>query len=474
VLGAVRAKVGRDYPVWCRIDCREFGVKNGLTPEDARSLAVMLEEAGADAIHVSGYGGVINGFIDAPLVYSKCNLVPYAAEIKKLVNIPVIAVGRISLEEGESLLEQGKADFIALARPLVVDPELPNKLAEGKRADVRPCVFCYKCVGQHLHDEPTLCTINVATGAEAEYRFVPAEKPKHIVVVGGGAAGMEAARLLTLKGHRVILLERQGKLGGSLNFATIVNEDNDDYLKWIKLQVAKLPVEIRLGQKITPEVIIGMKADAVIVAVGPKLIPSKLKGAGNANVITGKDLREMLGGRCNGRFSWWLRVGTALSAPVLRQLSPSSVRRLTKVWMPVGKNAVVIGGDLAAVELAKFLLERGRKVTLLADGAALAPEMSIPMRWRIVRGIRKGGVTIHTEVACDEITSSGVEFTDALGKKQQISADTVIIAGETAPNDALYQALIGKVNELYRIGDCGGQKLLRGAMEDAAKVCLYI
>ncbi len=239
--------MGRDYPVWCRIDGREFDTEGGITIEDAKALAVLLQDAGVDAIHVSAYGGVITGFIDAPICYPLGHLVPYAAAVKAAVKVPVIAVGRITPELGEDILRQGKADFIAMGRALLADPELPNKLASGRRDEIRPCIRCYVCATQHIEDWPTVCSVNVATGREAEFRIKPAEKPKNVAVIGSGPAGMEAARIAALRGHHVTLYEKNRRLGGSLVFASVVSADNEGLLDWMIGQMKKLPIDDQDG-----------------------------------------------------------------------------------------------------------------------------------------------------------------------------------------------------------------------------------
>ncbi|GAJ14677.1 unnamed protein product, partial [marine sediment metagenome] len=212
VVKAVRDRVGADYPVWIRMDGREFGLEDGITTEEGIELARMFEEAGLDAINVSGYGGIRGGFYDAPIVYPPGNLVSLAEGIKKVVNIPVIAVGRISAELGEEVLRRGKADFIAMARAILADPEYPNKVAWGKMEDIRPCILCYHCVSQAFWGEPVFCAVNAAAGKESELRIEPAKQPKKVLVVGGGPGGMEAARVAALRGHDVTLCDKGRRL----------------------------------------------------------------------------------------------------------------------------------------------------------------------------------------------------------------------------------------------------------------------
>ena len=471
VIQAVREKVGRSYPVWCRVDCREFGVEGGITPENSLELGRMLERAGMNAIHVSGYSAGVRIYIDAPIVYSPGHLVPYAAEMKKKVSIPVIAVGRISPELGEEVLQKGLADFIAMGRPLLADPELVNKLASGKRSDIRPCLNCYQCISQHFENEPTLCAVNPVTGREAEMAIRPAGQVKNVVVVGGGPAGLEAASTAVQRGHHVTVYDKNKRLGGSWVFASVVSPDNEDFLRWLTRQAKKLGENVKLGREVQPSFIVAMKPDVAIVATGPSLTPPQIPGVDRHNVISGPELRAMLSGRDPaGKLPWWVRTSLIPAGPFLHLLSPSAIRWLTRWWMPLGKRIVIVGADLAGVELAEFLVARKRKVTLLSASRDLAPEMSIPRRQRVLEELRDHGVTIIAGVKYESITGEGVVILSKKGERQTIEADSVVLAEGIEPNPAFFQGLEGKLEQVYQIGDCAEVGLVRGALADGHRV----
>jgi NADPH-dependent 2,4-dienoyl-CoA reductase/sulfur reductase-like enzyme len=474
VVRGVRNRVGADYPVWIRMDGREFGLEDGITTEEGTELARMFEEAGVAAINVSGYGGIRGGFYDAPIVYPPGNLVSLAEGIKKVVNIPVIAVGRISAELGEEVLRQGKADFIAMARAILADPEYPHKVASGKMEDIKPCILCYHCVSQAFWGEPVFCTVNAAAGKEAELRIEPAKQPKKVLVVGGGPGGMEAARVAALRGHDVTICDKGRRLGGSLVFASVANADNEDFLNYLIAQMGKLPITVKLGVEVTPALIEDIRPDVVILALGGNLTTPQIPGAALPSVISGKDLRQMVGGTSE-KLSWWQKRALSLASTLTPGLlSVPSLRRLTGYWMPLGKRVAIIGGDMVACELAKFLVERGREVTILESSTDMAIEMAIGRRWNFLPRLREAGVAILKNVDFEEITPHGVNITDGEGKKQAIAVDTVVLAGGMEPNQELSQQIEGRVPQIHLVGDCSELRLIHGAVEDGYRAALAI
>jgi 2,4-dienoyl-CoA reductase-like NADH-dependent reductase (Old Yellow Enzyme family)/thioredoxin reductase len=477
IVAAIREKVGRDYPVWCRIDGREFEIENGITLEDTKRLAPMLETAGVDAVSVSGYGGFRRSFYHAPLCEEKGYLADLAAEIKSVVTVPVIAVGRIDAEHGERILKDGKADFIAMARALLADPEYPNKIASGGENDVRPCIMCYNCVTQAFWNSPVFCAVNAAAGKESELRIEPAKEPKKVLVIGSGPGGMEAARVAALRGHKVTLYEKGSRLGGALVFASMACESNEDFLRYLISQIKKLGVEIKLGAEVTTQLIDEVKPDAVIVANGGILTSPDIPGKDRPNVLTGSDFRKMLAnnlkGEGAGMLSWWQRLAAQVASPVLPSiLTIPNIRKLSRIWLPVGKRVVIVGGDIAGVELAEFLADRGREVTVIEE-ADFAVEMAIARRWNVMHHLREMGVTLIKGVRYGEITDEGVRYSTKKGNVV-VPADTVVITGGVAANTALYEAIKAKVPQTFIVGDCRELRLIHGSVEDGYLAALAI
>ncbi len=479
VIKSMKAKAGADFPLIMRISGDEM-VPGGRTLEETVRMAPMLVEAGVDAFHVSG--GVIDKLctvIQAGPEYPLGLNVPAAAALKKAVKVPIMVVGRIKYPlQAEAILQKGQADLVVMARALLADPELPNKARAGKLDEIRHCISCLNCFDSQAALEGLNCAVNGQLGFETEYTLEPAPKPKKVMIIGGGPAGMEAARVAAIRGHKVTLYEKQSRLGGSLIFASTVHPDNEDYLRYLKGQMAKLPITVKLNQEANAATVVSEKPDVVIVALGPDLVAPKIPGDQQRHVMSGPDLKQILGGNLKGpgakKLPAWQRWGLAIGRPFITSLTPEQVRKLTHIWMPIGKHVAVIGADLAGCELAQFLAERGRKVTLLDSGEQITPEVGIKRRDNVQTLLKKAGVTVLTKVTCKEITKKGVIISTAEGKEQLIEAKTVILAGEARPNPGLFEGLQGKAPEVYAIGDCAKIGLIRKATATAMAVAAKI
>ncbi len=475
VIRAVKRRVGPEFPVWCRLDAKEFRTEHGITVDDAQRAAEMAAAAGVDAIHVSAYADPTSGvaFTDAPLVHEPCGYVELAAAIKKRVAVPVIAVGRIDPEAADALIAAGKADFVAMARKLLAEPELPNKLAASRAEDIRPCIYCYRCVGNIYLNRRVSCAVNPATGREAELELIPTRKPKRVLVVGGGPAGMEAARIAARRGHTVTLCEKSERLGGTALFSALVYEANGKLVEYLEAQIRALPIDLRLGVEVTPELVHQLQPEVILVAVGARRAAAPIPGVERANVLSGDDLRSLMTGadakvaaeKLSLRQRAMLKMGNLLGIADRIALT----RELTRHWMPIGKRVVVIGGGLVGVELAEFLGERGRDVIVLEESQTLASEMALPRRWRALHNLREHGVQLLTDATVEEISDAGVRYS-RYGERQIAAADHVIIATGVVENRSLAAALALLAPELHLLGDCKGVGYIEGAILDANQV----
>jgi 2,4-dienoyl-CoA reductase-like NADH-dependent reductase (Old Yellow Enzyme family)/thioredoxin reductase len=436
VIRAVRDRVGADYPVWCRLDGAEFRKKNGITEADAQRTAELAASAGLDAIHVSAYADPRSGiaFTDAPLPHQPSAYLGLARGIKQRVRVPVIAVGRITPDAAERAIVAGEADFVAWGRALIADPELPAKLARGDAAISR-CIYSYRCVGNIFLRRAASCAVNPRAGREAEIRIEPAARPRRVLIAGGGVAGLEAARVLALRGHAVTLCEREPELGGLALAAVAAEPNNAPLLDELLRAVAASKVEVRLGSEVSAALVGEIDPDAVVVAVGGRRARPDVPGAGAAHVLD----------------PWQLRGG--FDAALAR-----------------GPRVAVVGGGLVGVEIAERLAELGASISLIAEQAVLASEMSPPRRWRALHALAERGVARHSRAQLLAIERDRVLFADSGGARRELAVDSVVLSNALAPDDALARALEPHRAEAHRIGDCVAPRTFEEAIYEATAI----
>jgi 2,4-dienoyl-CoA reductase-like NADH-dependent reductase (Old Yellow Enzyme family)/thioredoxin reductase len=484
VLRAAKKRAGSDFPIWARIDCQEFRTPGGITPEDAGRHAELAVEAGADAIHVSAYADSSSGagFTDAPLAHKEAAYVDATAAIKARVDVPIIAVGRIEPDVGDRMIREGKADVIAMARKLLADPAIAQKLEDGRPEDIRPCIYCYTCVAQPFFDRTVRCAVNPMTANESRIgaaERAPAAHSKRVLIIGGGPSGLEAARLARLRGHHVILCEKSGQLGGTLRFAALVYEPNERLLGWLETQVRKLGVEIRLETEVDAELIREIAPDEVLIAAGAKREKPSLPGVEQDHVFDGDDLRALLTGQGDGdaskKLSFLARTAVRVGRATGITSSPGMLREASKAYMPVGQEVVVIGGGLVGLELAEFLALRGRRVTILEEGAKFGLEMAHPRRWRALDDLRQHGVELVANARVETIEKNAVVYsiTSQTDEPQiSVATDTVILAIGLGANPEVRQTLGEMSVPMREIGDVTGVGYLEGAMRDGFHAAL--
>lgn len=475
-LAAVRTAVGPDFPITVSLSGYERS-PGGREINETQRLAQLLVEAGADAFRISG--GSTDGLVTQMVMgsdYPDGINVTAAQAIKQVVDVPVMVVGRIHTpEHAERVLAAGSADLIAMGRPFLADPEWPNKVRRGKADDIRLCISCENCIDSMIRYQDMNCAVNARTGREVSNILTPAATSKRVVVVGGGPAGMEAARVANLRGHHVTLLERQGRLGGSMVLASTVHSDNETFLHWLVRQINTSGVDVRLGQSASPELLRSLQPDALVIATGARVETPNLPGAQQRHVFSGAQLRRMVEGQAESEdFTMLLGVlrkpAQLLMQNVSRYLTPGFLRSATRLWLPLGKRVVIVGADLAALELAEFLVNRGRKVSMLESGKRIAGEIGPKRLAEHMDRLDKLGVTINTEANCEAILENSVRYRTALGVERTLVADSVILAGEPVAETALYDAVKEFAPEVHAIGDCTGLGLIRKATEEGMQV----
>jgi 2,4-dienoyl-CoA reductase-like NADH-dependent reductase (Old Yellow Enzyme family)/thioredoxin reductase len=435
VLKRVREKVGEDFPIGFRISADEY-IDGGITLELSKNYAKRLAEGGADYIHVSGGTIVTVDKFISPMYYPPGGLVYLAEEIKKDVKLPIITVGSIvDPLFAEKILLDGKADLVSMGRALIADPELPKKAVEGRLEDIRPCIRCNEGCYSRLREFKTQrCTVNPLVGREKRLEVTPANSPKNILVVGGGPAGMEAASIAALRGHKVTLFEKEKELGGQLRIASAlpIKADIKKLLDFLSKQIKKLDIKVELDREIHSETIGKIRPDAVIVATGATPFFPDIPGINKSFVHTASDI-------------------------LMGKGEP-------------GKNAIVAGGGMVGCETAIFLSERTKNVTIIE----MLPEIGIDIepnsRMVILKILRERGVKILNHVKLKEIKDGEIIVIDKNWKEYTLETENLIIALGSIANRSLVTELIDNNVEFYAIGDCVEPRKSINAIDEGFRI----
>ena len=453
VLETIKDRAGSDFPVQYRFGLKHYikGFNSGALPGEAYEeagrdiqegleMAKMLEEAGFDSLHVDA-GCYDSWYWAHPPGYQEHGcMVDMAARVKEVVTIPVIAVGRLEVPElAEEVISSGKADMVALGRGLLADSHWPMKASENRTEDIRPCIGCHEgCIWRFMQGKPLSCAVNPACGREREYQLSRTEEPKSVMIIGGGVAGMEAARVAATRGHKVVLYEKGKALGGHLVEAAVPDfkKDVSTLLDWYITQLKKLGVEIKTATQVSPEFVAKVNPDVIVLATGSGPVIPDIPGIENPNVITCIDL--MLGKK------------------------------------KAVKDVVVIGGGLVGCETALWLAEDGKQVKIieilpeLMTGGLPVPLMN---RMMLIDLLALNNVDVLTSVNVQEITEGWIIVTDkGEGSQRRINVDTVVIASGLTSDDDLFMKLAGQFSHVYAIGDCQEPRNIMGAIWDGYEV----
>ena len=443
IISRIKEAVGENYPVWCRMNGREYGIEGGLTLDESKEIARMAEKAGCDAIHVSAFGyGAYYGNNRAGMGSPRGNLAELAAEIKKVVTVPVVAVGKINFDLGEQLVRESKADLIAIGRGQIADPNMVKKAAEGRPDEIRPCINCNVCVDDLITRDTSLhCSVNAAVGKEREYEIKPAQKTKRVMVIGGGPGGMEAAIVAALRGHAVTIMEKQPQLGGKLILAATppYKDEIQLFTDYLINRIKKSGIAVELGKEANINSVKRLKPDVVILATGSTPLVPKIrginKGVNNKRVVFAEDV---LAGE------------------------------------ETGQRVVIIGGGLVGCETGEFLVKQGKTVTIVEILNDIAVGVNISFKIRLINRLTAGGVTMLTGAKCQEINEKYVVVITKEGKEQTIEADSVVMAVGAKPDIKLLKSLKDLAPEIHLVGDCVEPRRIIDAVSDGHRVGLTI
>ena len=434
IVRLIKERLGRGFPVSCRINGSDY-IPGGVTLDMARRTACLLEVAGADLIGVSGgaYGSypVIVPPYDQP---RGCNA-NLAKGVKDAVRIPVAVAGRLDDPwVADEVLVSGKADLIAVARGLLADPDLPNKALRGEFREIRRCIACNVCIDDGNAIKPITCTVNPEAGREREMGIVPASRSKKVLVIGGGLAGLEVARVAALRGHEVSLYEEDEETGGQWILASKPPHKQDhikllDYLSW---QLEKLGVERNVGKQVSLEMVERLKPDVVVVATGAMpLVPA----------ITGVDCEEVT-------TAWDILRG-----------------------QEAGRRVLVIGGGMTGIETAEFLAQKGKEVVVVEQLKRVGADMGATVRWHLMNRIGTQSIQMLTSTKVKEIQPKGRVVVSRNGSEETLEAfDTIVLACGVNPGDMLSAEIRGTVEEVYVIGDAFKPRRGVEAIRDGSEI----
>ncbi|MEM0240304.1 MAG: FAD-dependent oxidoreductase [Candidatus Nezhaarchaeales archaeon] len=464
LIGEVRDNMDKNMALLIRINGEDYVAEGGITLVETHIIAKALEKFGVDAINISGRTRDSNHPLADPSMASPPGTWIYAAEaVKKTVNIPVIIVHRIyDPFLAEQVLVEGKADFVALARQLLADPEWPIKVKEGRIEDIRPCIYCNEgCYDTLWTLVPITCTVNPMLGREYELKIAPAEKPKNVIVVGGGPAGLSAAETLAKRGHRVTLFERSFRLGGNYVYSvgSPLRQDVIRIISYYEVQLRKLGVDVKLGKEFTPDLVDVYRPDAVVVATGAEPIVPKIDGidAGYDRPNVASAL-EVLAGKIN--------TGEKVLIWTCSYYCPYICGTLRRA-------RAACGAGYAAVFAAEKLASEGKLVYLVAERSEIAPGIGFTTRVPMFNRLFFMGVKMSKNVRVKAITEGGV-IVSRSGIDSKIVVDTFVHSVGFKPRRELVDALKNKVPEVYVIGDASLPSNVVNAIHEGFEVGLKI
>jgi 2-enoate reductase len=435
VLSEIKKNAGTDFPVQYRMGLKHYikSLNAGALPgesfteagqdiEQGLKMARLLEEAGFSSLHVDA-GCYDSWYWAHPPTYQERGcMVDMAARVKKIVKIPVMAVGRMDNPElAEQIVENGQADLVALGRGLLADPDWVNKVQENKVDLIRPCIGCHEgCMGRLSSGKPLSCTVNPACGREIAYSLTPSKQVKRILVVGGGVAGMEAARAAANRGHRVTLHEKEKALGGHLLEASIPDFKMDlrRLLQWYEKQLSNSSVIVRLNSPVTLEIIRRENPEVILVATGSKPVSSELLKKNDSKVITAIDV---LSGK-----------------------------------KKTGQNILIVGGGLIGCEVSLWLAKQGKKITLVEALPELMNQgIAVPHMNRLM--LLDMLAFFHVEVLT-QTKLGGIEGGNAIlernSHQEALQIDNIVLAIGLEPEDGLFHQIKGEFTQIFKLGDC--------------------
>jgi 2,4-dienoyl-CoA reductase-like NADH-dependent reductase (Old Yellow Enzyme family)/thioredoxin reductase len=432
IVEELRRRLEPDFPLSFKISAQEF-VPGGLTVEESIEILKHLVPAGIDVVQVSAGNDITPEWICQPMFMPKACLVDSANQVKKALNIPVMAVGRINdpLVANDILLNE-QADLVCIGRGLLADPEMPNKAMEGRLDEIRTCIACNTCMESIFRRGRIECLVNPMLGREKEMAIVPTQNPKKVMVVGGGPGGLNVAWVAAKRGHTVHVYEKRGSLGGQLLPGSIPGHKKEllSLIKFQKKQIEKFGVNCHLNHEVKLEDVRAMNPDVVILATGSQPLIPPVEGIDSDIVLTYED--------------------------VLNETPP------------VFKKAVVIGGGATGLELALHLAEYGCAINVVEMMAKVGTGLESMTRKILLGKLKEAQVKIMAETRLIRVEANGVVVARSDGNEQMLEAEKVILAAGNRPLNDLYKKIKTFGYETYQIGDCLETRSAKAAIYDSA------
>lgn len=434
IVEAVRKKLGAEFPVMVRLTGQEL-FYGGYGIEFTQQVAIWLEKAGVNEINIIGGNyHEPERSVAAPSV-AEGFLASESSAVKRVVKIPVGVAGRImSPEIAERIIARGDADLVYLGRALIADPEFLKKAEEGRDKEIRPCIVCNRaCIDRLFEGLDIGCSVNAAMGKEITRKIVSAEQAKSVLIVGGGPAGLEAARVAAARGHHVTLWERSKKLGGTLSQAVVLphKEGVARLVQYYLAQMEILGVTVELGKEATPEAIERFHPDVLILAVGAEPLRLGLPGANLPQVFLAKDMLE----------------GAA----------------------SLGQRVAIIGGGLVGTEMAEALADQGKEVVVVEQLDSVGIQAGFIIKKELLKSLCHKGVKMFVNTKALAITREGV-LVERFGEKELLRADSIVLAIGYQPCNDLLKNLDVSQMEFYQIGDCIKPRMIWEAIEEGNRV----